>query len=87
MDKVQVRAVMHIATPTEGCACTYSRHFLLPEYPLVGDEMVVWNDDGTTGLIVTVTSRSWSSRWDYVELCCKHDYQITPEKLQAYGWK
>jgi hypothetical protein len=54
--------------------------------PLVGDEIVVFNDP-MVGLIVNVRKRSWDSKTGELRLICKHDYVITKEDLISKGWK
>lgn len=63
----------------------YGRCFNLSGQPLIGDEIVVWDDTGS-GLIVTVIGRSWDSRTGELSLHCSFAYDIDHDRLKEGGW-
>lgn len=58
----------------------------LPESPIVGDKVVVWNDDGKSGLCVLVQERIWDSERKQLDLHCTHENAPTIEELEQRGW-
>ena len=81
------RIKVQLSLDKESYQYVYTKRITLPDYPIIGDQIVVWANHGTSGLHVRVESRHWDSQTEYLGLMCSFPYELDEDKLKQHGWK
>lgn len=66
----------------------YGKSVMLKDIPMVGDEITVWNDTRTSGIIVKCVGRKWDSNTGQLAFQCTTQVPVDDaiEYLQKNGW-